>query len=513
MANSLGLTNVYSPGHCKPVVDIIFIHGLGGRSHYTWSYKKDLALFWPGWLHQEPGLADVRITTYGYDSSIWPAFTKNFSCIDDFSQELLARVKVAANELTGEIPFGEIPIIMVAHSLGGLVAEQACNNGIKDFTYQSLVHSTYAMIFLATPHHGSEVADLVDDTIRRMSLGFFSKPYITELRSDSSVLSDIDRGFRENLPDIAIVSFCETRGIPLTNLQIPNPLTQQRVGFDCSSWYTFWRILIESLLSVGIRSATYLVVDDIDKFHDPGSFLAALEEHSAVGLPLRLLVASEIDQPIDLLYKSDEDFEPQALDLRLLDGVRNDLQLVVTERVENLCGLGDLKSDIATRILKFSDGNYLCAHLLYKEIKNCRRKERLQSVFNKAPQGIASYYELMEMELEARWTTDDHDDAQVLMPWILHSFVPLTIDQLHHGIKCLGVEFIDLQLTITRVCGRFVTVDNKSQVRLMHTTAHQFILDKGSVLHVDRKLAHRSILVTGRLRVSRIREVILVLSS
>ena len=109
-ANPLGLTHVYSPGHCKPVVDIIFIHGLGGQSHYTWSYKKDLELFWPSWLHQESGLAEVRISTYGYDSRIWPAFERNFSCIDDFSLELLARVKVAANELSGETPFGDVCI-------------------------------------------------------------------------------------------------------------------------------------------------------------------------------------------------------------------------------------------------------------------------------------------------------------------------------------------------------------------------------------------------------------------
>lgn len=109
-ANPLGLTSVYSPGHCKPVADIIFIHGLGGQSHYTWSYKKDLELFWPSWLHQESGLAEVRISTYGYDSRIWPAFERNFSCIDDFSLELLARVKVAANELSGETPFGDVCI-------------------------------------------------------------------------------------------------------------------------------------------------------------------------------------------------------------------------------------------------------------------------------------------------------------------------------------------------------------------------------------------------------------------
>ena len=107
-ANALGLTHVYSPPHCKPVVDIIFIHGLAGRSHSTWCYNRDLEYFWPSWLPLEPGLAGVRITTYGYDSSIWPALRRNFSCIDDFSQELLTRVKIAANELTGEVPFGTV---------------------------------------------------------------------------------------------------------------------------------------------------------------------------------------------------------------------------------------------------------------------------------------------------------------------------------------------------------------------------------------------------------------------
>lgn len=112
--NALGLTLVYSPEHCKPIVDIIFIHGLGGRSHYTWSYKKDLERFFPSWLCQESGLAEVRISTYGYDSSIWPVLTRNFSCIEDFSQELLARVKVAANELAGETPFGEVCTISLS---------------------------------------------------------------------------------------------------------------------------------------------------------------------------------------------------------------------------------------------------------------------------------------------------------------------------------------------------------------------------------------------------------------
>lgn len=107
-ANQPGLTVVYQPKHCKPIVDIIFVHGLGGRSHYTWSYRRDLDLFWPQWLHSEPGLSEARISTYGYDSSVFPAFTKNFSCIDDFSRELLFRIKIAADEDMGQTTFGQV---------------------------------------------------------------------------------------------------------------------------------------------------------------------------------------------------------------------------------------------------------------------------------------------------------------------------------------------------------------------------------------------------------------------
>lgn len=298
-------------------------------------------------------------------------------------------------------------------------------------------------------------------------------------------------------PDVLLKSLSHQLSAQLPELkQVPTPLTHQQIGFDCSSWYMFWRILIGSLLSIKLNVKTYLIVDDMDKFHDPESFLAALEEHSAVDLHLRLMVASEISQPFRLSNRLEGRGCPQILDLRLLDGVQSDLRLVVTEKVENIHGLDDLKPHIIAHILSISDGNFLCANLLYKEIKNCRRRERLQRILDQSLPGITPYYELMEMELVSRWTIDDQDDAQALMSWILYSFVPLTIEQLHHGMQYLGVEFIDLQFTITRVCGRFVTVDDKSQVRLLHPTARRFILDLQSVLSVEAKSAHHSIFVS-----------------
>ena len=295
-------------------------------------------------------------------------------------------------------------------------------------------------------------------------------------------------------PDVLLKSWSHQLSAQLPELkQVITPLMHQQIGFNCSSWFMFWRIVTETLLGIRLRAKTYLIVDDMDKFHDPESFLVALEEHSAADLHLRLMVVSETSQPPGLLKRWSY---PQILDLRLLDGVKNDLQLFVTEKVENIRGLDDLKPDITAHILNISDGNFLCADLLYKEIKHCRRKERLQRILDHFVPGITPYYELMEMELVSRWTTDDQDDAQPLMSWILYSFVPLTIEQLHHGMQYQGVEFIDLQFTITRVCGRFVTIDEKSQVRLLHPTARRFILDKQSVLSVDAKSAHYSIFVS-----------------
>jgi hypothetical protein len=51
----------------KHPVQIVFVHGLNGSKTGTWTYSKKC--FWPAWLHEEKGLEDVRIATFGYNSS------------------------------------------------------------------------------------------------------------------------------------------------------------------------------------------------------------------------------------------------------------------------------------------------------------------------------------------------------------------------------------------------------------------------------------------------------------
>lgn len=85
VGDPLGLTLIHGgPGS---QVDLIFVHGLGGSSLKTWSWKRNVDLFWPEWIRHEEGLSDCRVFSFGYNSKFWDS-GEPFS-IMDFSKGLL----------------------------------------------------------------------------------------------------------------------------------------------------------------------------------------------------------------------------------------------------------------------------------------------------------------------------------------------------------------------------------------------------------------------------------------
>jgi hypothetical protein len=86
----IGLTTVYKPLE-KAIVDLVFVHGLGGGSRKTWSKNEDPALFWPQeWLPRDPDFRDARVHTFGYDSN-WEK--ESILSIHDFAKSLLEWIK------------------------------------------------------------------------------------------------------------------------------------------------------------------------------------------------------------------------------------------------------------------------------------------------------------------------------------------------------------------------------------------------------------------------------------
>ena len=118
------------------------------------------------------------------------------------------------------LSIGTLPIIFVVHSMGGLVVKKAYLLGQNDTQYQDMVRSVSAIVFLATPHRGTNLAEILN---RVLTVSFQSpKNFITDLNKNSSALEELNEQFRHVAPRLSIVSFYETLATPVgpTRLQV-----------------------------------------------------------------------------------------------------------------------------------------------------------------------------------------------------------------------------------------------------------------------------------------------------
>ena len=97
--------------------------------------------------------------------------------------------------------------------MGGLVVKKAYILGKHDSKYAAMVDQVYGMVFLATPHRGSQYAKMLNNILSTAPLGAPPKAYVADLETHASALQDINEQFRGSCGDLALVSFFETHKI------------------------------------------------------------------------------------------------------------------------------------------------------------------------------------------------------------------------------------------------------------------------------------------------------------
>ncbi|TVY71302.1 Protein SERAC1, partial [Lachnellula suecica] len=190
-----------------PAVDIIAVQGLGANPYYTWvkkvpvekSKKRSWAqiskdespqeehnkrdddnpreVMWPRDV-LVPLFTNARIATYSYESDWRDRHIKTSlrECAEQFLN-ILKQHRQHANE-------HQRPIILIGHSLGSLVIQQALVIAVHQQEFQDLRLSVAGIIFLGAPFQGSEVANF-GEWLARLSL------------LDSSLLQVLKKGNRE----------------------------------------------------------------------------------------------------------------------------------------------------------------------------------------------------------------------------------------------------------------------------------------------------------------------------
>ncbi|KAI1462053.1 WD40 repeat-like protein [Annulohypoxylon moriforme] len=202
---SLGLNLLYSPS--QPRIELIFVHGLGGGSRKTWSKSTSLSHYWPQeWLPRDPAFKDVRIHSFGYNSD-YVKGRDNCLNIHHFGKSFLGEMGTSPH-----LANSDTPIVLIGHSMGGLVIKKAYMLAKQDVLYKSLCERFYSIYFLATPHRGSDSAKTLKNLLQ---FAFSLRAYVGDLQKGSSTIQVINDGFRQCSTDIDLWSFYETQSLDI----------------------------------------------------------------------------------------------------------------------------------------------------------------------------------------------------------------------------------------------------------------------------------------------------------
>ncbi|KND93897.1 Kinesin light chain 4, partial [Tolypocladium ophioglossoides CBS 100239] len=207
-----GVTALYTPPAKDHILDVIAIAGLGGHAfgsfkekngHHMWlrdSLPYDLT-------HGDAGRPMARIMTYGYESSL--AQSKNMQNLEDLAASFRDGLLALARSPTPK------PIILIAHSLGGLIVKQALITLSQPKTeeHERLIRAVYGIVFFGVPHDGMDIGSL------RAMVRDYSNRFLVESlnRINSQTLNALRRGFHTALGkggDSEIFCFYETLDSP-----------------------------------------------------------------------------------------------------------------------------------------------------------------------------------------------------------------------------------------------------------------------------------------------------------
>jgi hypothetical protein len=147
----------------------------------------------------------ANVLVYGYNADVYSSNSAKSPSDNHIFQHARSLVTSLTQFRRGEKTV-ELPIIWIVHSFGGIVVKKALLFSqelqlVEQQHYRSLFVSTYAIIFLGTPHNGSDIAKWGHVVEAAINIAVPQKLFATEsrllksLKKDNGELQDINRQF------------------------------------------------------------------------------------------------------------------------------------------------------------------------------------------------------------------------------------------------------------------------------------------------------------------------------
>ncbi|RSL38692.1 hypothetical protein CEP53_014656 [Fusarium sp. AF-6] len=192
------------------IVDIVAVHGLNPRSkpdqEHAWdTWRTPAGPEGKLWLRDElpKELPHARIFLYEYNSTA--VYGKDRTTFIDKVNGFLEELRIDRRKAPRR------PLLLLGHSLGGLLIKQALINAHNNEKYEDIKDATQGLAFFATPHDGGKQSLVKIGKIATkiaLELGFQKGDNILETLKSGSMFSDLmHEHWRHRLLEYPIVSF------------------------------------------------------------------------------------------------------------------------------------------------------------------------------------------------------------------------------------------------------------------------------------------------------------------
>lgn len=210
------LLPISSPLSAERQLDVVFVHSLGGDPITTWRSGPDENTSWPHWLALEFG-PQIGVWSLGYAAA--PTKLRGLKAALFGSEDLDAGAAMslqrrAENSLDRLVAagIGQRAVCFITHSLGGLLVKSILRRAADSVSAPErlqVVEQCRGVLFLATPHHGSRLADLAS-AIKV----YFPTVSTLDLKDNDDHLMDLYEWYRSYAPSHQILtrSYYENKG-------------------------------------------------------------------------------------------------------------------------------------------------------------------------------------------------------------------------------------------------------------------------------------------------------------
>ncbi|CAM6120322.1 unnamed protein product [Calypogeia fissa] len=275
------LWQFYSPPEgSKVAIDIIFFHGLqlGNFENAfwtTWLARNDETLVWPK-EYLKNRYPAARIFSVSYNSSV----IRRDGQLDMYA---LGENLVSDIILNADLDIGTRPVILVGHSLGGLVIKQLIISAIQMKTkvespsrINAFLENFKGVFYYATPHQGSNIANLA----RHIPL---TSPILELLKTLDTNRGRINADFMQYRKQLKATAGAMAESLP-TYYKLPYSIFGISIGFG-------FTVVEEASARHDIDASNYYTGTESDHI----TVCKAENERSSVVVKLTQFIATTLD--------------------------------------------------------------------------------------------------------------------------------------------------------------------------------------------------------------------------